>query len=107
PIVFQHRQVHDADSDPCAQLRQRHAALDEQLVQAAVDAGELVVRVRGTHTSPSVSRCRRAPTTNTVPITESANAARMKVNGSIDITAVSVGPSVSCAIAAFASMLSK
>src|SRR5690606_30401389 len=47
--------------DPCAQLRQRHAALDEQFVQSAVDAGGLVVRIRGTHTNPSVSRCRRWP----------------------------------------------
>lgn len=106
-VVLQNRQVHDADSHPSAQLRQGHPALGEQLVQTAVDAGELVLALGRTHTRPSVSRRRRSPTTKTVPMIARAKAASRNGNGCTEMTAVSKRVSVAWATAAFARMLSK
>jgi hypothetical protein len=44
PVVLEHRQIYQTDSDTLAQLSQGHAAVRQQLVQMAVDVRRLLRR---------------------------------------------------------------
>src|SRR5688572_27968161 len=58
PVVFQHRQVHQADTDLFAQVGQGHAPRFQELIEPAVDVGGVVSRHP---TSPSASFWIRRP----------------------------------------------
>src|SRR5690606_16723430 len=106
-VVLQHREVHEAHAHELCKPRQRHPALLEQLVEAAVDATFFFGFGRGHQTSPSASRRRRSPTANTVPTRAAMNAPSTKGKRSIDMMTLEKVESDTCAKAAFAPMFSK
>src|SRR5690606_14038602 len=71
-VVLEHREVDDRDPDELAQPRERHVACLEELVEAAADPSGVLDLDGGHQTSPSVSRWRRCPIWNAVPIAPSA-----------------------------------